>query len=405
MGSCSDDEVEFVSQVNSSHAETAALLASITGSPKPTLPADAELRRAVTEMLRSADLESVTPRDVRNALEKRFCVSLQAKMGQLREMMRAFIEAAAGSDTEDSEEEDEDQDEDEDEEQEGSSEEDDEEEEEEWDGEDDGVQAANKKKKKKKKKAPTTKKTPSPSPGKQKKAGGSSPVVAAAGAAKGKVRPASATKKKPTAAATAAAAAPASAKAKAKATPAKAAGAAAAAKGKGVAKAAGGAAAVAKPPKGAPKSLVMAPLARRGATLLAQLRSPLDLSTEHGQVGQVKVLSRRSLSLSLKGENFVASLVPCATLMVVNCAGAEAKVEGCYNSYLMCAHTGNQFDAMDATVTGGSFDRSGFVEREQDVNRGRGDDDEEVGGGGDGAGSKRKKGGGGGASKAKKARK
>jgi hypothetical protein len=78
----------------------------ITGSPKPTLPADAELRRAVTEMLRSADLESVTPRDVRNALEKRFCVSLQAKMGQLREMMRAFIEAAAGSDTEDSEEED-----------------------------------------------------------------------------------------------------------------------------------------------------------------------------------------------------------------------------------------------------------------------------------------------------------
>ena len=413
MGSCSDDEVEFVSQVNSSHAETAALLASITGSPKPKLPADAELRRAVTEMLRSADLESVTPRDVRNALEKQFCVSLQAKMGQLREMMRDFIEAAACSDTEDSEEEDdEDEEEEEEEEEEEDSsegEEEEEEDEEEWDGEDDGVQAANKKKKKK---ATATKKMPSP--GLQKKAGGARPAVAAGGAAKGKARPASATKKKLTVAATAttaaAAAVPASAKAKAKATPAKAAGAAAAAKGKGAAAAAGGAAAAAaaaaaaKPSKGAPKPLVMAPLARRGATLLAQLRSPLDLSTEHGQVGQVKVLSRRSLSLSLKGENFVASLVPCATLMVVNCAGAEAKVEGCYNSYLMCAHTGNQFDAMDATVTGGSFDRSGFVEREQDVNRGRGDDDEEGGGGGGGAGSKRKKGGGG-ASKGKKARK
>ena len=130
MGSCSDDEVEFVSQVNSSHAETAALLASITGSPKPKLPADAELRRAVTEMLRSADLESVTPRDVRNALEKQFCVSLQAKMGQLREMMRDFIEAAACSDTEDSEEEEEDEDEEEEEEEEedDSSEEEDEEE-------------------------------------------------------------------------------------------------------------------------------------------------------------------------------------------------------------------------------------------------------------------------------------
>ena len=381
----SDESVEFVSQTSSLHSETAALLAQITGSPKPKLPPDDELRRVLAELLATADLSTVTPRWVREELERRYSVSLLPKMGMLREEIRAFVNKMQEDSESEQESEESSSEPDDEEESASSSASDSEEDEEEWSG--DGTKAKTKKATPKKatpKKATPKKATP-------KKA---SPKLGAV-VGKGKAAPATSAKNQPMGATKK------QKNAVVKGTPpvkdCAVGGGTVVAAATTSTKAARGP----KPAKGEAMPLVMtAPTTKRDLTLLAQLRTPVDLASEHGQVGQIKVESKRALSISLKGENFRASLVPCTTLMVVNASGAEAKVEGCFNSYLMAAHTGNQFEAMDATVTAGSFNRSGFVVHEEDVNRGGGSDSDAEGGG---AGSKRKKGSG--SAKGKKARK
>ena len=108
---------------------------------------------------------------------------------------------------------------------------------------------------------------------------------------------------------------------------------------------------------------------RKCQGLLLQLSSEIDLGGDTGAIGRVECKDKRVLSIDIKGDQFLGTLMPSATLMVVQTTPAEAKIEETFDAFVECEHQGNIFESLKGKIKAkGKIDDELFTRHQEDVN-------------------------------------
>ena len=108
---------------------------------------------------------------------------------------------------------------------------------------------------------------------------------------------------------------------------------------------------------------------RKHQGLLLQLSSEIDLGGDTGAIGRVECKDKRTLSIDIKGDQFLGTLMPSATLMVVQTTPAEAKIEDTFDAFVQCEHQGNIFESLKGKIKAkGKIDDELFTRHQDDVN-------------------------------------
>ena len=113
--------------------------------------------------------------------------------------------------------------------------------------------------------------------------------------------------------------------------------------------------------------------AREGkATLLVELDGRAGgFGVDTGAIGRAsfpKVDGKRAFRLDLRGQEYAATIRPCPTMLVLNVAGGEAKVESIVSEYVTLKHTRDA--TRDDAIIDGDYDAGyGTYAGDVDVNR------------------------------------